>query len=117
MYEMPSAFAYSPKNWQLTCLDCAVHLKASGGYARHFVETVLFSLQLVVAGVVGYTHAFLPSMVPFVAEEVGAELCTIPEHLQSARRSAKKKATSVGRPYAFSFRRWIWKIDGKAHVR
>ena len=113
---MPSAFAYSPKNWQLTCPDCAAHLKASGGYARHFVETVLFSLQLVVAGVIGYTHAFLPSMVPFVAEEVGAELRTITEHC--VRPTQRQEEGYQRRQTVRLFiQALIWKIDGKAHVR
>ena len=129
------AFAYSPQRWELHC-DSAEHLAASSGgsYSRHFVETVLFSFQLVIAGIAGFTHAFVACLVPFVAEEVGSEVCLIGQHLQAVRRAydndkvddAQEKkvldettdsAQRLGIPYAFSPQRWIWVVDGQAHVK
>jgi hypothetical protein len=55
-------------------------------YWRRAFERCHFALQLLIAGTAGFTHAFFASLVPFVAEEVGAELFA----LVTARRKKLK---------------------------
>ena len=52
-------------------------LERAGGYYAHMLRTVHFATQLVIVGIVGFIHAFVASLVPFVAEEVGAEVCVL----------------------------------------
>ena len=138
------AYAYSPRSWELLHLTYMQDLERAGGYYAHMLKTVHFATQLVIAGIVGFIHAFVASLVPFVAEEVGAEVCVLARHLQSSRvscdgtstedrnalstpyyhdgtkRSANTSSTFLenqGTPYAFSPHRWIWVVDGKAHVK
>jgi hypothetical protein len=88
----------------------AAHLS----YPRHLVCRAHLAGQLLVAGSVGFVHAFFAGLVPFVAEECGAQLFA----LVSARRLRGGRPDYVleGRPYAYTPRRWIYAIDGKAHV-
>ena len=114
------AFAYSPQCWELCC-NSSDHLLRSGGYGRHFLETVLFSTQLLMAGNVGYVHAFLPSLVPFVAEEIGIEVCVLAQHLQAVHGAFDNPASEIPprqirKSYAFAPHRWIWCINGSEHV-
>jgi hypothetical protein len=85
---------------------------------------------MLVAAIAGFIHAFFASLCPFVAEEVGAELCVIAQHLKKSRdayddnqddKAALKTTDKIpqeqGWPYAFSPHRWIVYVDGATHVK
>jgi len=61
-------------------------------YWRRAFERCHFACQLLIAGTAGFVHAFFASLVPFVAEEVGAELFA----LVTARRKKRKVVVKEG---------------------
>jgi len=140
------AFAYDPRGRWVWWCDGQEHLKSSSpdgssSYMRHALDSVLLASQLMVAAIAGFTHAAFACMCPFVAEEVGAELCVIAQHLKKYRdayheddrddkaalatpvyhdgsaRPSDKIPQRQGWPYAFSPHRWIFYVDGSTHVK
>merc|ERR1711865_292459 len=125
--DMPGAFAYDPfLRWTFYCKEGGQdHLARSskgGTYLRHCSDSLQFASQMMVAAILGFTHAFFASLFPFVAEEVGAELCVLAQHLKASRdahddKAAPKSIDEQGWPYAFSPHRWIFYVDGSTHVK
>jgi len=134
------ALAYNPMLWTWKC-DYTLHLLSSGSsYTLHLFHTWVLASQLLVAAVAGFVHAGFACLCPFIAEEVGAEVCVIATHLQLSRdafddddddqtilgtpcyhdgtkRSRDMVPQRQGWPYAFSPHRWILYVDGSRHVR
>lgn len=132
--------AYDPTAWTWST-DSTAHLKSSGyPYFGHLLHTWVLALQLLVAAVAGFIHAGFACLCPFIAEEVGAEVCVIASHLQKSRdafdddehdrksldtpcyhdgtqRPRDMVPQRQGWPYAFSPHRWILYVDGQKHVR
>lgn len=72
--EVRASYAYSPQKWKLW-LDGLEHVRFSGGsYVNHGRFACWASGQFLVGAVCGVLHAFLPFLLPFVAEEVVVEL-------------------------------------------
>merc|ERR1711865_209049 len=89
--DMPGAFAYDPfLRWTFYCKEGGQdHLARSskgGTYLRPCSDSLQFASQMMVAAILGFTHAFFASLFPFVAEEVGAELCLFAASLDCVRR-------------------------------
>lgn len=103
------AYAYRPLDWAWICSweDAC----GESSWFTHATGTLAFALQCLVAATAGFCHAFFPSLLPFVAEEIGSELSV---HLQSL-----KEGGQVARPscfYAFAPSRWMLLINGIEHV-
>jgi len=135
-----SPLAYTPRSWTWAC-DLDKHLESSHAtYLSHLVGAWSLASQLLVAAIAGFIHAAFACFCPFIAEEVGAEVCVIATHLQSCRkpfdddesdtqalstpcyhdgtlRSKAMVPQRQGWPYAFSPHRWILYVDGSRHVR
>mmetsp|Transcript_2295 Transcript_2295/g.4169 ORF Transcript_2295/g.4169 Transcript_2295/m.4169 type:complete len:232 (-) Transcript_2295:60-755(-) len=108
------ATAYSPGNWTWFT-DGKEHLKKENcSYLVHAYHTLRFSLMAFVAGSAGFAHAFVAWATPFVAEEVGVELCT---YIEEKRAQEKGWPEFMGSFYALSPSRWLWYIDGLEHVK
>lgn len=115
------ALAYDPRRWSKVVLSLDEATALLGGsdgfcvssYVQHVSIVLWMTLQLVIATVAGFTHAFFAWCVPFAAEEIIQELATIVELKRSGGVSALKEA----RPYAFQPWRWVLFIDGLAHVK
>lgn len=119
---VPGPLAYNPRRWSPLFFsddEMTKHLVAEvgeaswAGYLRHAWITLWFGGQLLVAGLAGFTHAFLAWLLPFVAEEVGTEVAPLIE----AKRAAGGRWPTGEQAYAYTPCRWVWCIDGLRHVR
>eukprot|EP00440_Ansanella_granifera_P011028 gb/GFBE01011961.1/.p1 GENE.gb/GFBE01011961.1/~~gb/GFBE01011961.1/.p1 ORF type:complete len:232 (+),score=46.88 gb/GFBE01011961.1/:1-696(+) len=108
------ATAYSPGKWtwQVPAKDHLTQEQAS--YVEHAGHTLRFAFMAFIAGTAGFMHAFFAWCTPFVAEEVGVELCT---YIEEKRAQEKGWPQFMGQFYALSPKRWLWYIDGIEHVR
>jgi len=109
------AYAYNFKAWLVWDRGWRGRMsRAQLSYPGHVVNRLHLAGQLLVAGLVGYVHAAFAGLVPFVAEECGTQL----HALVTARRARGGRAdhAAEGTPYAYQPRKWIYAIDGKAHV-
>ena len=103
-------YAYSPSLW-IFVED--VEIQHLCRYPHHLIHNLNLAVQCAIAGMAGFTHAFIAWLVPFVAEEVGTELATIIE----AKRGKHFYELNMGTPYAFRPHNWVWFLDGWKHVK
>ena len=111
-----SCHAYRFGSWLLLDRGWRLRMKKAkcSSYWSHLFQKAHFAMQLLIAGTAGFTHAFIASLVPFVAEEVGSQLFA----LVSARRKrgGAPDFSAEGTPYAYQPRRWVIYVDPIAHV-
>lgn len=108
--------AYYLSKWVLIDLDWRGRMKRAhkGNYFIHVHDKIYFACQLLVAATAGFIHAFIASLVPFVAEECGVQLHAI----VTARRGrgGKPDYGKEGLPYAYQPLQWVKFVEGGPHV-
>jgi hypothetical protein len=109
--------AYNLSAWQLFDPTWSSKMIAADhrGYTSHVYLKTHFALQLIIAGTAGFMHSFCAWLVPFVAEEIGSQLN--PLVLNRRKNNGFASLTREGVPYAFQPFRWIFYVDGIAHVK
>ena len=64
----------------------------------------------------GFCHGFVACLVPFVAEECGAELFAVVA-ARRARRGGRADFAAEGAPYAYRPTSWVLYVDAVKHVK
>lgn len=109
------AHAYNFFSWLVWERDWRNRMeRAQLSYLSHVAARLHFAGQLLIAGSMGFIHAFFPCLVPFVAEESGAELYALVMARQA--RDGAPNYQAEGIPYAYQPSRWIYLIDWNEHV-